>query len=105
MKIKKGDTIKVLSGKDRNKVGKVIQVLFGKNEQAYVVVEGVNKLKKHMRARKGEEKGQAIELPAPIPMSRVMLIDPKTNKPTRVGFRMEGDNKVRVAKKSGETIA
>lgn len=105
MKIKKGDTIKVLAGKDRNKTGKVIQVLVGKNEQAFVVVEGVNKLKKHMRTRKNGEKGQTIELPSPIPMSRVMLIDSKTNKPTRVSFRMEGDKKVRVAKKSGETIA
>ncbi|OGH64831.1 MAG: 50S ribosomal protein L24 [Candidatus Magasanikbacteria bacterium RIFCSPHIGHO2_01_FULL_41_23] len=105
MKIKKNDIVKVLAGKDRNKTGKVIQILLGKNGEAGVVVEGINKLKKHLRSRKNGEKGQAIELPAPIPMSRVMLIDPKTNKPTRISYRLEGTTKVRVAKKSGETIS
>lgn len=105
MKIKKGDMVKVLAGKDRGKTGKVIQVLIGKNDQALVVVEGVNKLKKHLRSGRGGDKGQSIELPSPVPMSRVMMIDPKTNKPTRVGFRMDGAKKVRVAKPSGETLA
>lgn len=106
LKIKKGDNVKVLAGKDRNKIGKVIQVIINKQtKKAYVVVEGVNKLKKHLRTRKASEKGQTIQLPAPIPMSRVMLIDSKSNKPTRVNFRMEGDKKMRVAKKSGEIIA
>lgn len=105
MKIKKGDMVKVLAGKDRGKTGKVIQVLIGKNNQALVVVEGVNKLTKHLRSGRGGEKGQSIELPSPVPMSRVMMIDPKTNKPTRVGFKLEGSKKVRVAKTSGETLA
>ena len=105
MKIKTGDNVKVLTGKDRDKTGKVIQVLKNKQtKQQYVVIEGVNILKKHMRAGRRSEKGQIIELPAPIHMSNVMLIDPKSGKPTRVGLKQEGDDKKRVAKKSGEFI-
>ncbi len=106
MKIKKGDKVKVLAGKDQGKTGNVIQVLRG-NGHYLVVVEGVNTLKKHLRAgrSRGNEKGQTIELPAPMPMSRVMLIDPKSGKPTRVGFRVEAGDKKRIAKKSGETLS
>ncbi len=104
MKIKTGDKVKILSGKDRGKTGKVVQVLQNKKtNQIYVVVDGVNILKKHLRAR-GREKGQIIELPAPIHVSNVMLIDPKTNKPTRIGYKIEGEEKKRIAKKSGEYI-
>ncbi len=105
MKIKKGDMVKVLAGKDRNKTGKVVQVLVGKNNTAFVVVEGVNKLSKHMRSRRSEDKGQTIELPAPMPASRVMIIDPKTNKPTRVNYRVDGKTKIRVGRKSGEALS
>lgn len=105
MKIKSGDKVKILSGKDSGKEGKVVQVIHNKeSEQFYVVVEGVNVLKKHMRARKGGEKGQVIELPAPLHISNVQLIDPKSGKPTRVGFKQEGETKKRVAKISGEFI-
>jgi len=105
MKIKTGDKVKVLSGKDAGKTGKVIQVLVNKgNGQTYVVVEGVNKLKKHLNARKQNEKGQIIELSAPLQISKVMLIDNKSGKPTRVGYKIEGNDKKRVAKKSGEYI-
>lgn len=100
MKIKTGDKVKILKGKDAGKTGKVIQVLTGE----YVVVEGANILKKHMRARRQGEKGQMIELPAPIRIGNVMLIDPKSGKPTRVGFKKEGNEKKRVAKVSGEFI-
>lgn len=84
MNIKKGDNVKVLAGKDHGKTGKVIQVLRD-DSRVMVVVEGVNKLKKHLRAGRGrgKEKGQVIELPAPLPMSRVMIIDAKTGKPSR----------------------
>lgn len=105
MKIKKGDMVKVLAGKDQGKTGKIVQVLVGKNGDASVVVEGVNKLKKHLRAGKTNERGQVIELPAPMPMSRVMLVDPKSGKPTRVGYKIEGGEKQRIAKKSGETLS
>lgn len=105
MKIKTGDKVKVLSGKSRGKTGKVIQVLENKkNGKFYVVVEGANLLKKHMRPRKQGEKGQTIELPAPLHIGKVMLIDPKSGKPTRVGYKQEGDEKKRVAKVSGEFI-
>jgi len=105
MKIKTGDNVKVLSGKDRGKTGKVVQVLKNdKNNQSYVVVEGVNVLKKHLRAGRRGDQGQIIELPAPLHSSSVMLIDPKSQKPTRVGAKMEGSDKKRVAKRSGEFI-
>ncbi len=105
MKIKTGDKVKVLSGKSRGQEGKVVQVLHNKkNNKDYVVVEGANLLKKNLRPRKQGEKGQIIELPAPLQISKVMLIDPKSGKPTRVGYKMEGQEKKRVAKVSGEFI-
>ncbi|HAT03719.1 MAG TPA: 50S ribosomal protein L24 [Candidatus Magasanikbacteria bacterium] len=105
MKIKAGDKVKVLTGKDRNKTGKVIQVLTNKSTgQKYAVVEGVNVLKKHLRSGKKSEKGQIIELSAPVHISNVMVIDSKSSKPTRVGYKKEGSDKKRVAKVSGEFI-
>ncbi|OGH64511.1 MAG: 50S ribosomal protein L24 [Candidatus Magasanikbacteria bacterium RIFCSPHIGHO2_02_FULL_47_14] len=105
MKIKSGDNVKVISGKERGKTGKVMQVLFNKrNSQTYVVLEGVNMRKKHVRSGKRGQAGQTIELPGPIHISNVMVIDPKTNKPTRVGYIVEGKTKKRVAKGSGEVI-
>ena len=105
MKIKTGDKVKILRGKDRGKTGKVIQVLFNKKRKCYmVVVEGINILKKHMRPQRRGDKGQVIELPAPIDMSNVMLIDPKSNKPTRIGYTIEGKSKKRIANVSGEFL-
>src|SRR3990167_8578603 len=105
MKIKTGDNVKVLSGKNRGKTGKVIQVLVNKITcQSFVVVEGLNLRKKHMRAKKGNEKGQTIELSYPMHASNVMLIDPSSHKPTRIGFIFEGNEKKRVAKRSGVTL-
>ena len=83
MKIKTNDNVKILSGKDRGKSGKVIQVMFDKRHEPYVVVEGFNLRKKHLRPGKRGEKGRVIELAAPVHMSNVMLIDPNTKKPTR----------------------
>lgn len=105
MKIKTGDNVKILSGKDAGKQGKVIQVLKRKETgQFFVVVEGVNMRKKHLKTRKKGEKGQVLELAAPLHASKVMIIDPSSKKPTRIGYKRDGENKVRVAKKSGETI-
>ncbi|PLX28711.1 50S ribosomal protein L24 [Candidatus Parcubacteria bacterium] len=105
MKIKTGDNVKVLIGKDRGKTGKVIQVLFNKKtSQHFVVVEGLNVLKKHMRSGRQGEKGQIIELPAPLHASNVQLIDTKSNKPTRVGYKKEGTDKKRIARVSDEFI-
>jgi len=105
MKIKSGDKVKVLSGKDRGKTGKVVQVFSDRSGgRPMVVVEGVNVLKKNIKSRDKSQKGQIIELPAPIDVSKVMLIDPKSGQPTRVGYKLEGTAKKRIAKKSGEII-
>lgn len=101
MKIKIGDKVAVTKGKDRGKDGKVIQI-FQKEEK--VVVEGLNKMKKHLRANKRGEKGQVVELAAPIDISNVMLICPKCNKKTRVGYKIEGKKKNRVCKKCNEIL-
>jgi large subunit ribosomal protein L24 len=106
MKIKTGDNVKVLSGRDKGKTGKVIQVLKSKQKnQHYVVVEGLNVRKKHLKAQRNGEKGQTIELSFPIHLSKAMLVDPNSKKPTRVGYKTEGSEKKRVAKRSGEYIA
>lgn len=84
MKIKKGDKIKILSGKDKGKTGKVLQIFSARNK---VSIEGLNLLIKHMRPRKQGEKGQRIEFPAPMDLSNIMLICSKCNKPTRVGYK------------------
>ncbi len=116
MKIKRGDTVVVLRGKDKGKQGKVLKVI--KKEERNkkgevirtkyrVIVEGVNLRKKHVRATQVSE-GGIIEFEAPIDISNVMLIDPKTGKPTRVGFEIVEENgylvKYRVAKKSGTRL-
>lgn len=102
MKIKKGDTVKVISGKDRNKTGKVTQILPTMNS---VVVDGLNIRVRHIKPRRNNEKGQRVEFSAPLNISKVMLIDPKTGQPTRVGYKiLENGEKVRVAKKSKETL-
>jgi len=101
MKIKKGDNIIVIAGKDKGKEGKIIKTFSKKNE---VIVEGVNIKKRHQKARRQDQKGQIIEFSAPVHVSNVMLKDPKTGKPTRAGFKMDGKRKVRITKKSGSVV-
>ena len=104
MRLKKGDNVKVVKGKDRGKTGKVLQA-FPENEK--IVVEGVNTMAKHMKVRKQGEKGQKIEFNGPINAANVLLICPKCAKPTRLGTKVleEGDKKkVRVCKKCKEVI-
>jgi large subunit ribosomal protein L24 len=101
MKIKSGDKVEIVLGKDRGKSGKVIQVFL---KEAKVVVEGLNKIKKHMRTNKKGEKGQVIELAAPINSSNVMLICPKCTKKARVGYKIDGKKKERFCKKCNEII-
>lgn len=105
LKIKTGDAVKVLSGKDSGKTGKVSQVLPGIQK---VVVDGVNKMIKHLRSPKKGEKGQRLEFFGPIHISNVALICPKCNKPTRVGRVVTTgetgqQQKNRKCKKCGET--
>jgi len=102
MKIKKNDKVKILSGKDKGKTGKVMQI-FPKEKK--VVVEGLNMRYKHLRPKKQNEKGQRIEYAAPLDASNVMVIDDKTGKQSRVGYKiLANKEKIRIAKKSGETI-
>jgi len=101
-RIKRGDRVVVITGKDRGKRGVVRSVITKTNR---VVVEGVNMVTKHQRARSAAQQSQLIQREAPVDSSNVMLIDPNTDQPTRVGFRKREDGTwVRVAKKSGEDI-
>ena len=102
-RIRSGDTVVVLAGKDRGKTGTVRQVL---PKESRVIVEGVNIVKRHTKARGPGQPGGIIEKEAALHISNVAIADPATGKPTRVGFRIESDGtKVRVAKASGQTIA
>lgn len=101
-KIKRGDTVLVISGKDRGARGVVRQVLRKKDR---AIVEGVNYVKRHQRARSMQQPSGIIEREAPIHLSNLMLIDPNTGEPTRVTFRRREDGTlVRVGKKSGQDI-
>jgi len=101
MKIKKGDTVIVISGKNRGTSGKVELVLTKKN---MIVVDGVNVVKKHRRATQRTRKGQIIEKSMPIHISNVMLADPKGGKPTRVRMERKDGTPQRIAVKSGAPI-
>src|SRR5947209_2135864 len=96
MKIKKGDQIKMLSGKDRGKTGKVI---FASPTDHKIIVENINLFKKRSRAKKQGEVGQIVSVARPFPISRAALICSSCKNPTRVGFRIEGNRKVRYCKK------
>ena len=102
MHVTKGDQVIVLSGDDKGKRGKVLRALPRKQK---VVVDGVNVVKKHRKARQQGEESQILSFPAPIPVSKVMLIDPKTDAPTRVRRRVDkGGTVERVSVRSGEPI-
>lgn len=99
-KIKRDDTVVVLAGKDKGKTGKVLRVI---TETSRVVVQGVNIVKKHVKPSMQRPGGiEAVE--AALHVSNVAIADPETGKPTRVGYRFEGDKKVRFAKKSGKAV-
>lgn len=100
-KIRKGDKVIVLTGRDKGRSGEVIQVMPTENR---ALVRGVNIVKRHQRQTQTQE-GGIMSREAPIHLSNLAIADPKTNKPTRVGFKVLADGKkVRVAKKSGETL-
>ncbi len=101
MKIKKGDQVIVISGKYKGKKGKVLKVI---PKEGKIVVEGVNMIKKHMRPRKEGEKGEVVHKPAPIYVSKVMLICPKCKKLTRVGYKIVDGKKYRICKKCKSEI-
>ena len=99
-KIRKGDRVVVLTGKDKGRQGSVLKVL---PKESRVVVEGLNMVQRHTRPSQGDPQGGIKNKEAPLHVSNVALVDSK-GKATRVGFRMEGDKKVRFAKRTGEVV-
>jgi large subunit ribosomal protein L24 len=102
MKIKKGDKVLIISGKDKGKTGKVTASI---PEDSKIVVEGVNVRKKHVRTRREGQKGQVIQMSMPVPVSNAMLVCAKCDKATRVGYKIfDNGKKARVCKKCGGEI-
>ncbi len=101
MFLKTGDKVRVITGKDKGKEGTIKKTLAKENR---VIVEGVNMIKKHQKPTSMNPNGGIVDTEAPIQASNVMLIDPSTNEPTRVGFAVVDGKKVRIAKKSGKQI-
>jgi large subunit ribosomal protein L24 len=101
MFVKKGDKVKVITGKDKNKEGVVLTANPKTNK---VVVEGVNIVKKHQKPSQTAPQGGIVEVEAPIHASNVQVIDPSTGEATKVGYKFVDDKKVRFAKKSGEVL-
>jgi large subunit ribosomal protein L24 len=107
VKTRRDDTVRIIAGKDRGRTGRVLRVEPAKQR---VYVEGANIVKRHTRPRtlrdtqRAQELGGIVEKEGPIHISNVMLIDPDTGEPTRVGIKREGGRRVRVAKKSGKEI-
>ena len=98
MRIKKGDTVKVLSGNDKGKTGEVLEVI---PKEDKIVVKGVNVRKKHVKARKQGDESGIISVECAIPASKVNVVCPKCGKVTKVGYSVEKEEKVRVCKKCG----
>lgn len=102
MKIRKGDTVKVISGVNKGKLGRVLKTFPDKNK---IIVEGVNLIKRHSRPTQKNRKGGIIEKEGPIHVSNVLYFDNRTNAPARLGYRFLADGKkVRINRKSGEII-
>lgn len=101
MKIRKNDIIKIITGKDKGKSGKVLKVFL---EKGKVLVDGLNLYKKHVRPKRQDEKGQIISVPRPINVSNIMLICSSCNKTARIGYRFENENKIRICKKCGAKL-
>jgi len=101
MNIKRGDNVKMLNGKDRGKTGKV---LFAFPEEGKIVIEGLNKVARHLRPKKQGQKGQIVHKERAIDASKVMLVCKSCGKPTRIGKKLVGDTKVRVCKKCGAEV-
>ncbi|MBY8978241.1 50S ribosomal protein L24 [Rhodobacteraceae bacterium NNCM2] len=99
-KLKKGDRVVVIAGRDKGKEGEITQVMPADNR---AIVSGCNMVVRHRRQSQ-QQQGGRISIEAPIQLSNIALVDPKEGGPTRVGFRMEDGQKVRYAKKSGETL-
>lgn len=101
MKIKKGDKVQIMAGKDRGKQGEVLAVLPTSEK---VLVKGANLMKRHVKGKRDGEKGERIEKEAPIHVSNVMVVCPHTNKPTRIGYTTLGGEKIRMSKRAGKAL-
>lgn len=102
MPVTKGDAVRVLRGEDKGKEGKILRVF---TKTGRITIEGINIVKRHRKARRAEEQSAIIEMPAPVHHSNVMLLDPKSGKPTRVRRRIDTDGtKERISAKSGDAI-
>jgi large subunit ribosomal protein L24 len=101
LKIKTGDTVRVIAGDHKGSEGKVVRVFRDKNK---AIVEGVNMVSKHMKPSATNPQGGIVKKEAAIHISNISLVDPKTNETTKVAYKVEGDKKVRVSKKSNEVL-
>lgn len=100
-KIRKDDTVEVIAGKDKGKRGTVVRVLSKKDA---VIVSGVNIVKKAMKKRSQQDQGGIVEIEAPLNISNVGIVCKKCGRPVKVGYKLNGDKKVRVCRKCGETL-
>ncbi|MBR6154856.1 MAG: 50S ribosomal protein L24 [Treponema sp.] len=103
VKIHKDDNVEVLAGKDKGKRGSVVRV-FEKNGKVRVLVSGVNLVKKAIKRRSQQEAGGIAEIEAPLDISNVGLVCKKCGRPVKVGYKLDGDKKIRVCRKCGETL-
>jgi large subunit ribosomal protein L24 len=101
MKVKKGDSVLIIAGKDKGKTGKILKAL-PRDEK--ILIEGINLKKKHVRPKREGEKGQIISLPAVIDVSNIKIICSKCGKATRIGYKTEKDVKKRICKKCNQEI-
>ncbi len=101
MKVKKGDNILIISGKDKGRTGKIIKAL---PKESKILVEGINLKKKHVRPKREGEKGQVVEIPAALDVSNVQIICPKCGKITRIGYKIDKNIKKRICKKCNQEI-
>jgi large subunit ribosomal protein L24 len=100
LKVKKGDKVMVITGRDKGKSGEIVKVL---REENRVIVQGVNVARRHQKQSMSQE-GGIVQKELAIHVSNVALIDPKSDKPTRVGYKMDGERKIRIARRSGEAL-
>lgn len=101
MKVKKGDQVLIIAGKDKGRTGKVLSAF---PKMGKLLIDGINQKKKHVRPRKEGEKGQVVSIPTPLQISNVKVVCPKCGKATRVGYTIEKDVKKRVCKKCKQEI-
>jgi large subunit ribosomal protein L24 len=99
-KLRKEDTVQIITGKDKGKRGKILKILRDKDR---VVVEGANIVKKAQKRRSQQDRGGIVEIEAPIHASNVMIVCKKCG-PTRIGYKLEGDKKIRICRKCGEAL-